>query len=36
MPDKSMTMLVKKYLQYQPLPSSGAMTIHLVPTDYVT
>jgi hypothetical protein len=29
-------MLVKKYLQYQPLPSSGAMTMHLVPTDYVT
>jgi hypothetical protein len=35
MPDKSMTTLVNKYLQYQPLLSSGATTIHLVPTDYV-
>jgi hypothetical protein len=35
MSDKSMTTTVNKYLQDQPLLSSGAMTIHLVPTDYV-
>jgi hypothetical protein len=30
-----MKMPVNKYLQHQPLLSSGATTIHLVPTDYV-
>jgi hypothetical protein len=35
MPDKSMTTPLNKYLQHQPLLSSGATTIHLVPTDYM-
>jgi hypothetical protein len=35
MPDKSMTTPFNKYLQHQPLLSSGATTIHLAPTDYV-
>jgi hypothetical protein len=34
-PDKSTTMPVNKYLQHQLLLSSGATTIHLVPTDCV-
>jgi hypothetical protein len=34
-PGKSTTMSVNKYPQHQPLLSSGAMMIHLVPTDCV-
>jgi hypothetical protein len=33
--DKSMTTPINKYLQHQPLLSSGATTIHLVSIDYV-
>jgi hypothetical protein len=32
-PDKSTTTPVNKYQRHQPLLSSGATTIHLVPTD---